>query len=286
LTGPHIRSIPKGKTYCKRRKEATMPEVTRYPAGTPSWADLGTPDVDTSVRFYQGLFGWSIEEAGDPELTGGYRMAMLRDKAVAGIGPIMNEGQPPAWTTYITVDDADKTAAQVAEAGGQALFEPMDVLTVGRMGMFLDPTGSAFAVWQPRDHIGAGLVNEAGAMCWNELATRDAEAAKAFYSQVFGWTWEGMPMDGITYWMFQVDGRVVGGVVTMDENWPAEVPAHWMVYFNVDDCDASAAKAAELGGSVSVPPTDIPVGRFAVINDPHGAVFSMIKLEQADPGPG
>ncbi len=263
-----------------------MPEVTKYPPGTPSWGDLGTTDVDASARFYRGLFGWSVEEAGDPELTGGYRMATLQGKPVAGIGPMMSEGQPPAWTTYITVDDADKTAAQVAEAGGQTLLEPMEVLTVGRMAIFLDPTGAAFAVWQPRDHIGAGLVNDPGAMCWNELTTRDVEAAKAFYSQVFGWTWEAMPMEGFTYWMFQVGGRGVGGLMTMDDNWPAEVPAHWMLYFAVDDCDASAAKAGELGGNVSVPPTDIAVGRFSVLNDPHGAVFSVIKLNETDTGPG
>jgi uncharacterized protein len=263
-----------------------MPDVTHYPPGTPSWVDLSSPDIDASAAFYGALLGWNVVEAGPVEETGGYRMAFLRDKPVSGMGPAMGEGQPPSWTTYMTVEDADKTAAAVAEAGGQTLLEPMDVLTVGRTAIFLDPTGAAFAVWQPRDHIGAGVVNEPGALCWNELTTRDAEAAKSFYSQVFGWTWEPVPMDEITYSMFQVDGRVAGGLVTMNDQWPPEIPAHWMVYFAVDDCDASAAKVSELGGAVSVPPTDIPPGRFAVVNDPHGAMFSVIALVQADGGPG
>jgi predicted enzyme related to lactoylglutathione lyase len=263
-----------------------MPDVTRYPAGTPSWVDLGTPDIDAAASFYGALFGWNVVEAGPVEETGGYRMAFLRDKPVAGLGPLMTDGQPTAWTTYISVDDADKAAAAVAEAGGQTLVAPMDVLTVGRMAVCTDPAGAAFAVWQPRDHIGAGIVNEPGALCWDELTTRDADAAKEFYSHVFGWTWQPMPVDGITYWMFEAGGRVAGGLMTMDDQWPADVPAHWMVYFSVADCDASAAKVADLGGSVSVPPTDIPPGRFAVVNDPHGAVFSVIALVQADDGPG
>ena len=260
-----------------------MPEVTKYPAGTPSWVDLASPDVDRSLDFYGQLLGWTFDE-GSPE-TGGYRMARKGGKSVAGVAPLM-EGQPPAWTTYISVDDADKTAAAVGEAGGQVLMEPMDVMNFGRMAIFMDPTGAAIAVWQPRDHIGSELVNEPGAVVWNELATRDADAAKEFYSAVFGWNWTLMSPDGDAYWLFLVGERTTGGLMPMvGDMWPPEIPSHWMVYFDVDDADAAAAKVTELGGSVTVPPTDIPPGRFAVVNDPSGAVFSIIAVTQPDPAP-
>jgi uncharacterized protein len=263
-----------------------MPEVTKYPAGTPSWVDLGSPDPDASASFYGDLFGWTIVEAGPVEETGGYRMCHLRDKIVAGLGPLMGEGQRPSWTTYVSVDDADKTAARVTEAGGQVLVEPMDVMAAGRMAVFVDPTGAMFSIWQPGETIGAQLVNEPGTLCWNELATRDAETAKSFYSHVFDWTWQRMDGDGPEYWMFEVSSRVSGGLMPMvGDMWPADLPSHWMTYFAVDDADVSAARVTELGGSVIVPPTDIPPGRFAVVNDPHGAAFSILKLKQADPAP-
>ena len=263
-----------------------MPEVTKYPAGTPSWVDLGSPDPDAAASFYGDLFGWKVVQVEPVEETGGYRMCHLRDNIVAGLGPLMGEGQPPSWTTYVSVDDADKTAARVSEAGGQVLVEPMDVMAAGRMAVFMDPTGAVFSIWQPGETIGAQLVNEPGTLCWNELATRDAETAKNFYSHVFDWTWQPMAVDGPEYWMFEVGGRVSGGLMPMvGDMWPADLPSHWMTYFAVDDADASAAKVTELGGNVSVPPTDIPPGRFAVVSDPHGAVFSILKLDQADPAP-
>ena len=263
-----------------------MPEVTRYPAGTPSWVDLGSPDPDASATFYGELFGWTVEEAGPVEETGGYRMCRLGDKYVAGLGPLMGEGQPPSWTTYISVDDADATTSKVTEAGGQVLVAPMDVLTAGRMAVLMDSVGAAFSIWQPGEHIGAQLVNEPGTLCWNELTTRDADAAKSFYAHVFGWTWQRMDPEGPEYWLIQVGDRPSGGLMPMiGDEWPADLPSHWMTYFAVDDTDASAARVTELGGSVSVPPTDIPPGRFAVVNDPHGAVFSILKLERPDPAP-
>jgi uncharacterized protein len=261
-----------------------MAEVTKYPPGTPSWADLGTPDIDASARFYSGMFGWQIDEVGPVEETGGYRIATLRGKRVAGLGPLMGEGQPTAWSTYIAVDDADKTAALVGDNGGQVLMAPMDVMQAGRMAVFMDPTGAAFSIWQAGDTIGAELVNEPGTMSWNELATRDAERAKEFYASAFGWTWQAMD-EGESYWMLLVNGRVSGGLMPMGDQFPPEVPAHWMVYFAVDDADASADKAKSLGGTVMVPPTDIPPGRFSVIQDPQGAAFTVIKLLQPDPAP-
>jgi predicted enzyme related to lactoylglutathione lyase len=261
-----------------------MSVVTEYPAGTPSWVDLGSPDPAAAATFYGGLFGWQVEE-GPPE-AGGYRMCLLRGQAVAGLGPQQNPEAPPYWQTYVTVDDADKTTALAGEAGAQILAEPFDVLSFGRMAVFFDPTGAALAVWEPRDHIGAGLVNEPGALCWNELTTRDGDAAVDFYTRVFGWTADVQDMGDFEYTLFQVGGRNIAGLMRMEGDvWPEDMPSHWMTYFGVGDCDAAAATAAEIGGTVSVPPTDIAIGRFAVITDPHGAVFSVIKLSEFDAGP-
>jgi predicted enzyme related to lactoylglutathione lyase len=257
-----------------------MPEMTRYEPGTPSWADVSAPDVPAVARFYSGLFGWDALDQG--EEAGHYTMFELRGKAVAAAGPKM-EGDPgpPAWTTYVTVADADATAAKITANGGMVLLEPMDVLDVGRMAVAMDPTGGAFAIWEPRAHIGAQLVGETGAMCWNELTVRDVDTALAFYRAVFGWDVELQHADdgaAFTYRELRLGGSTIGGCMQMDENFPPDIPTHWMVYFAVDDTDAAAARVQELGGAVPVPPTDIPPGRFAVCTDPSGAVFSVIHI--------
>jgi predicted enzyme related to lactoylglutathione lyase len=140
------------------------------------------------------------------------------------------------------------------------------------------------SVWQPQTHTGAQVVNEPGSLCWNELATRDIDAAKRFYEAVFGWQGETSAYGDTSYTEWKLGGRTVGGMIQMNEQWPAEIPSHWMVYFAVDDIDAAAGKAREFGGKAAVEPTDTPVGRFAVLNDPHGAVFSIIRLSAPPPG--
>ena len=249
-----------------------MSEVSEYAPGTPSWVDVGTPDIDAAVGFYGALFGWEIPEGENPEQTGGYRIATLRGRAVAGVMPLMQEGQPPAWSTYVSVDDADATAASVTEAGGQVVAEPMDVMELGRMGVFTDPTGAFFGVWQPRSFAGAGIVNEAGALSWNELNTRNPDAAKAFYGAVFGWKTRDVEMEGGSYLTVHRgdDDHSVGGIMDMRGRVPDDVPEHWIAYFAVDDADATAAKAAERGGAVDV-------GRFAELHDPAGAHFAVIQ---------
>ncbi len=253
-----------------------MPERSEYAPGTPAWADLGSPDPQASKRFYSGLFGWELQDMGAE--TGGYMIANLRGKAVAGVGPLMAEGQPPAWTTYVYIDDADTKAKEIESAGGTTLAPPFDVLTAGRMGVFADPTGAVIAIWQPRDFKGAQLVSEPGAICWNELHTRDAERAKQFYREVFGWNGQTSDAQGMVYTEWKLGDETVGGMMEMGEQFPAEVPPHWLVYFAVDDCDGSVAKAGQLGASVLSPAMDIPVGRFAVLADPQGAAFGLIKL--------
>ncbi|HEY7485087.1 MAG TPA: VOC family protein [Streptosporangiaceae bacterium] len=254
--------------------------MTSYEPGTPCWVDLGTPDVGAAGAFYGALFGWEAHTSPDPQ-AGGYTFFTLpggEGKELAAAMPLMNEGQPPAWSTYVSVSDADAVAKAVQIAGGQVLMEPMEVMGQGKMAVFIDPQGAVISVWQPLAFQGAAYVNDPNTYCWSELACRDIDGAKAFYTEVFGWTGETNAFGSTTYTEWKVDGRSIAGMVEMDDQWPADVPPHWMVYFAVDDCDAIAAKTTELGGTVSVPPTDIPIGRFAVLGDPHGAFFSVIGL--------
>lgn len=260
-----------------------MSERTSYEPGTPCWIDLGTPDQDAAAEFYGALFGWSVEEGEDAEATGGYRVATLRDKAVGGVMKLMEEGQPPAWSTYICVSDADATAAKAKEAGGSVMFEPMDVLDYGRMAFIVDPTGAVLGLWQPGKNIGAGLVSETGAMNWNELNTRDVPAAKAFYADVFGWTYEDSEFEGTgTYTAINLGEQTVGGILDITDRAPAEVPAHWLVYFAVEDADATVETAKRNGAEIPAGPFDIAeVGRIAVVKDPWGAWFAVIQPDPA-----
>jgi predicted enzyme related to lactoylglutathione lyase len=254
-----------------------MSERTSYKPGIPCWVDLATPDIEASASFYGNLFGWDVPEPENAEQTGGYRQAMLRGKPVAGMMPLMQEGQPPVWSTYISVEDADATAAKVREAGGNVLAEPMDVMDLGRMAVFLDTTGAAIGIWQPGSFIGAEVVNESGAVVWNELNTRDPEAAKAFYGAVFGWSSEDQEFETGTYTSLKVGEDTVGGMIDITGRAPDEVPAHWLPYFAVDDVDTTLEKAKGSGAEVPFGPVDLSkVGRIAVVKDPLGPIFALI----------
>jgi uncharacterized protein len=248
-----------------------------FAPGTPSWVDLGSPDVDASIAFYGDVFGWTASDPGPPE-AGGYRFFLQDSKMVAGIGPLMNEGQPPAWLNYVTVADADAAAATARDAGATVWVGPMDVMDVGRFAIISDPTGAALGLWEPRRHTGAELVNEPVSLAWNELTTRDTEAAKPFYAATFGWEAETAQMGDIEYTTWQLDGKPVGGMLAMGEQFPAQVPAHWLAYFAVEDADATVERIRAAGGDVMYGPVDIPAGRFAVAGDPHRAVFGVIRL--------
>jgi len=250
-----------------------------YPPGTPSWVELSSPDPDAAAAFYRDVLGWSATEPGPAE-TGGYRMFQCEGRNVAGLMAIMQEGQPTAWATYVSVADADETARKVQEAGGSAVVSPMDVMDLGRMAFFADPTGAVFGVWQPREFAGADLVNEPVSLTWNELHTSDADAGKAFYGSVFGWhagrpSFAGAPD---TYTVWQLDGRNVGGMMQMTQGmFPPDTPPHWSVCFAVADADATVAKAREHGATVVAEPVDMPIGRFAAIIDPQGAWFTIMQ---------
>lgn len=249
--------------------------MTGYDNGVPSWIDIGVADFDTAAAFYSGLFGWEIPEG--REESGHYRSVTLDGAVVAGMSPMQMAPGPPFWTTYVNVDSADEVVGKVADAGGQVLMPPMDVMDFGRMAILADPTGAAIGLWQPNSHKGADVTNEPGTYSWSELLTDDIAAASDFYAAVLGWqvrTSEGeMP-----YSEFQVDGRSVAGMMVRPPMLPAEVPNHWGVYFAVSDLDASVARATELGGSALSGTIDTPAGRIATMADPTGASFNLIEL--------
>jgi uncharacterized protein len=255
-----------------------MPKRTEYAQGTPNWVDLQTTDQSAAKQFYASLFGWSYDDSPMPD-GGVYSMATVNGETVAAIAPMppgAPEGRPPTWTTYIAVDNVDAAVDKVAPAGGQVLMPAFDVGDAGRMALVADPTGAAVALWQANQNIGATLVTEPGAVIWYELITDKPDSAVAFYDAVFGLTHATMEMaPGQNYTLLKAGGTDVAGC--MEPPMP-DVPNHWQVYFAVDDADATAAKAAAQGGQVAVEPFDIPsVGRSAVLTDPQGAVFSVLK---------
>jgi uncharacterized protein len=248
-----------------------MPEMTRYDHGVPSWVDIGLPDLQAGLKFYNTLLGWEGQDMG--EEAGHYTMAFKNGKMVGALSTAQDPG-PPRWTTYVNVDDVDAVAKEAELAGGTIIVAPMDVMTAGRMAIVQDTTGAVIAAWQPRDHMGAQLVNEPGAFIWGELSTSDLAKSKAFYSKVFGWGWGGAD----EYAEAQVGGRTVAGVMPRPADMPAEVPDMWLVYFGANDVDADTKRATDLGATVLVEPTDIPgTGRFSVLMDPQGATFALFQ---------
>ena len=254
-------------------------EVTRPAPGAFSWIELFTTDKEAAKKFYGALFGWSPQATpiGDGQT---YTMFELRGKKTAAtfeMGPRM-PGTPPHWAVYVTGDDLEGAARRAKELGGELLAEPFDVLDVGRMAVVKDPVGAIVNLWLPRKSIGAELVEEPGAFTWMELAAKDAKRARGFYTELFGWKAETMPMGDFEYTVFTNGDRQVGGMMEMTAEW-GDIPSHWMTYIQVENVDASAKKAEELGANLMVPPTDIPgVGRFTLFRDPQGAHLSMLQM--------
>ena len=254
--------------------------TTNYLPGAPNWVDLGTPDIDAAVRFYGALFGWQFQSAG-PD-AGGYGMFTLGGKTVAAVGPLAEQGAAPSWTLYFQTSDANATADAVKQASGTIRAEPFDVFTAGRMAQFTDPTGALFAVWQPGETVGLDAVTDPGTLCWTELHTTDPVAAGPFYRAVFGWVTQDMPMGDFSYTVIRPagggDDSSQGGIVPLSPDMTAAgIATRWLPYFEVADCDAAVARAAEQGGAVTAPAQDVPgVGRFASLADPSGAAFSII----------
>jgi predicted enzyme related to lactoylglutathione lyase len=266
-----------------------MQEVSKYPNGTFCWVELTTTDPEAAKAFYGALFGWESFDTPFGESMV-HTMLLLEGKEVAalsGMPPQMEaQGLPPVWTSYVSVDNLDETAANVAGSGGTLLTPPFDVLDHRRMAMVEDSTGATFGLWEAKKHIGARLVNMPNALVWNELATRDADKASAFYAALFGWTTRVDQAGAHLYTTYLNNGRRGAGMLQMNEQW-GDMPSHWMPYFAVEDCAAAAAKAESLGASLGVPPTEIPnVGTFSLIRDPQGAVFTVMSfLNPLDPPP-
>jgi len=258
-----------------------MYKVTKYPHGTFSWADVSTNDTEKGKSFYMELFGWEKEEMPMGEgMT--YTMFQLDGDNVAALSPMMpdmiEQGVPPHWTNYITVDDVDAMVDVVKDNGGTIIHGPMDVFDSGRMLQIQDPTGAMVALWQPKTHIGADVVNKPNTMMWNELATRDVEKAKEFYSKVLGWEYE---LDESGYLMIKNKDRYNGGIMEMDESY-GDMPSVWTVYFNVDDLKASTEKVKAMGGKIMVEAEAPNIGPFAVITDPTGASLTIMQAAQVD----
>ena len=266
--------------------EARMQEVTKYEPGTFCWVELATSDSAAAKTFYSQLFGWEcVDNPMGPDSF--YTILRLNGKDVGGLFQLMPEmaaeGVPPNWLSYVSVANADETAEKAKAAGATLMKEPFDVATLGRMAVIQDPTGGVFALWQPLEHQGAGVYNLPGSFCWNELGTHDTQKAGEFYSELFGWPRETNQFGPIEYTMFSGSDRPAGGMFKITPEM-GPMPPHWLVYFAVDDCDASVQKATELGAAVMKPADDIPeIGRFAILTDPQGAAFAIIKLLNPDP---
>jgi predicted enzyme related to lactoylglutathione lyase len=257
--------------------------VTRdipWPDGTPCWVDLGAGDIPKAISFYSSQFGWAVQRGG-PEV-GGYSMAQVDGRNVAGIGPIMGPpGTPSAWATYFASRDVDATAAKITSAGGTLMMEPTDVMDAGRMLFASDVTGAAFGVWQGRNHTGAQLANVPGAFTWSEHMSTDFEGAKAFYAAVFGYEYGDMSSDGFNYATLLINGQqVVGGIGEYPGGKDNPHQAFWGVYFGTVDTDKSVELLVSHGGSVVRPATDSPYGRMAIVADNQGAVFSLISTPE------
>jgi predicted enzyme related to lactoylglutathione lyase len=258
-------------------------KIDQYFQGQPCWVELASLDIAVSKPFYHALFAWDIVDMPIPQGT--YSMFNLEGDDLGAMYQLPVEmiktGELSQWLIYFAVEDLDNTLVDVAGAGGTIVLGPHDVGEAGRMAVITDPEGAKFALWQANNHMGAQRAGEKGTLCWVELACRQPKIAKPFYSHVFGWGSRVTDMDGMEYTAWQVGSQEVGGMMTMTDEW-GDMRAHWMSYFTVGDCDAKALQVVELGGAICVPPTDIAnVGRFAVVNDPNGAVFSIIELKIA-----
>jgi predicted enzyme related to lactoylglutathione lyase len=302
-----------------------MPERDGYIPGVPCWVDVSEPDPGAALDFYGGLFGWEYEDVMSPSAEGKYFIARAEAPGssifdtsgethrgdVAAVRSIPEAAPPRAtWNTHFWVDSADEATAKVRDAGGSIVMEPFDFMNACRMAVFSDPEGAVFGVWEAREHKGARLVNDPGALVFNGLNTRDLERARAFYGSVFGWRTlaiggggEGWALPGYGDYLerYHPDLRkrmaeagapngfedAVASIIPLADDQP-DTPAHWSVTFAVDDTDAAAAKATELGGKVIVPPFDAPWStatytiRVAVLGDPQGATFAASRFLPKD----
>ena len=256
-----------------------MGKRERYEPGAFSWIELATTDAEGAKGFYGELFGWEFE---DNPVPGGmvYSMAKLDGDNVAAAyemsAEMRDRGVPPNWTNYVSVESADTAAERTREVGGDVHAEPFDVMDFGRMAILVDAQGAIFAVWEPRESIGATRVNDVGCFCMNELSTTDLDAAGSFYGDLFGWETEKLDTGGGPPYMSARNKGTLNAGMTVVQGG---APPHWKPYFTVEECDAAAEKIGALGGRVLAGPLDVPAGRMAVALDPQGAAFGIFAGE-------
>jgi hypothetical protein len=243
---------------------------TPWPNGTPCWVDYGAADLDAAKAFYTAVLGWNYT-GGEPEY-GGYLNATVDGRQAAGMGPQMDPDDPPRWTTYFATDDAAATTARIKEAGGNVIVEPMEVGPMGTMAIALDPQGNPFGLWQSGLNTGVQVFNEPGSLTWNEAAVDDADAARRFYGDVFGFRFDEVPGAG-GYTTFATGDRPLGGLGGHQEG----SPKGWATCFSVPSTDDAVATIESGGGKVTMAPMDTEFGRFAVVEDPWGASFSVMQ---------
>ena len=253
-----------------------MADAAAPATGRPAWVDLATSDPEASRAFYAKVFGWNIEVNPDPQY-GGYALAKIAGKDVAGIGPSMQPGAPTAWSIYIGTTDGGALADKVKAAGGTVVMAPFAVGDQGQMAVFQDPAGAFISAWQATAMSGFGTAGP-NTFSWAELNSRGVDRAIEFYRAVFGWDSRTSPMpDGTPYTEFLQGGESIAGGQQMNPMVPAEVPSYWMPYFGVADVEASFRAVLEAGGREMVSPMDFPGGRFAVVSDPQGGAFGLMQ---------
>lgn len=255
-----------------------MAVMTSHRPGTFSWVDLAAHDVDAAEQYYTQLFGWTADRM--PYGSGADEVYVMLRKDGHDAAALYSmdatqksQGIPSTWLSYVTVESADRTATRARELGATILADAFDVMDVGRMALIGDPTGAMFAAWEPRRHTGAGIKDDPGSLCWNELATRDIDRAVAFYSTLFDWTPTPFEASPVPYTLMMSGETPVGGIYTMLPSMEG-VPPHWAPYFAVEDTDDTLRRSGELGGTTMAPPDDIPgIGRLAGLRDPQGGMF-------------
>jgi predicted enzyme related to lactoylglutathione lyase len=234
---------------------------TSHPPGSFCWVSLATDEEEAARAFYGEVLGWEFEGP----------LASVRGRPVAAIRPPGEAGEPPRFHCYVSVESADATADRARDLGAEVLLAPGDVGPAGRMAVLADPQGAVFSVWQPGEHVGAGVVNEPGAMTWNDLVTTDIDDAERFYGALFGWALRAASVDPPYEVIHLESGRRNGGMLAAEEGQP---PA-WLAYFATADVVATAARAESAGAAVVTGPTDVPAGTMVVLRDPQGAVFCL-----------
>lgn len=256
-----------------------MAHVDHHPNGSFCWIELATSDQKAAKAFYGSLFAWEPNDM--PMGPGEFYTIFRLEGRDAAAGYTLRKEQvaqhvPPHWMLYIQVENVDTTGAKVPQLGGTVVVAPFDVFDLGRMAVITDPTGAYFSLWQPNRSKGTQIAHIAGNLCWSDLSTPDPKRAGEFYSKLLGW----QIMDdekGTDYLHIKNGEHFIGGIPPVKTR-PPGVPAHWLPYFWVDDVDASAAKAKQLGANICLTPTSLEdVGRLAVIADPQGAVFAIFK---------